>query len=101
MRRSESTGHACYRSASTKMSWHRGAKVAMVVALRSPQKIGALVSVDNAPVNAVLKDNFPKYIQSMVKIEHTKIGSQAEADNILKEVEEVLNSWLKLVESSV
>ncbi len=61
----------------------------MTVALRSPASIGALVSVDNAPVDATLKSNFHKYTQGMRDIEAAKVARQAQADEILKTYEEV------------
>ena len=67
----------------------RGAKVAMTVALRSPKTVSALVPVDNAPVDASLSSNFPKYIQGMREVEEAGIKKQVEADNILKKYEEV------------
>ena len=67
----------------------RGAKVAMTVALRSPKTVAALVPVDNAPVDANLSSDFPKYIQAMREVEEAGVKRQAEADTILKRYEEV------------
>lgn len=67
----------------------RGAKVAMTVALQSYQLLGALIAVDNAPVDATLKSDFAKYVQGMRKIEDARITRQIEADGILKGYEEV------------
>ena len=64
----------------------------MTVALRSPKSIGALVSVDNSPVNATLKSNFYKYTRGMRDIEAAKVTRQAQADDILKAYEEVSRS---------
>lgn len=61
----------------------------MTLALRSPGIIQDLVSVDNAPLDAVLLSNFGKYIQGMKKIESAGVSRQAEADRILKDYEEV------------
>ncbi len=72
----------------------RGAKTAMTVALNSPQAIGNVVSVDNAPVDAALKSDFGKYIQGMKRIEEAGITKQSDADEILKEYEEVSNQPL-------
>lgn len=74
--------------------WHklickRGAKVAMTVALQSCHLLRALVAVDNAPVDATLKSDFAKYMQGMRKIEDARVTKQAEADEILKNYEEV------------
>ena len=67
----------------------RGAKVAMALALQSPQRVAALIPVDNAPVDAVLQGNFSKYLRSMHTIEKAQIKKQHEADDVLREVEEV------------
>lgn len=61
----------------------------MTLALRSPRLIGALVSIDNAPVDANLKTAFHNYVRGMQIIEERKVNTQAEADNILKDYEEV------------
>ena len=61
----------------------------MTVALRSPKTVSALVPVDNAPVDASLSSNFPKYIQGMREVEEAGIKKQVEADTILKKYEEV------------
>ncbi|KAK4690715.1 hypothetical protein P7C71_g6143, partial [Lecanoromycetidae sp. Uapishka_2] len=67
-----------------------GAKVAMTLALRSPKLLGALIAVDNAPVDANLKSDFRKYVQGMRDIEEKGVNSQAEADAILRLYEEAL-----------
>lgn len=61
----------------------------MAVALRSPERVSALIPVDNAPVNAALKSDFGKYIQGMQQIEEAKVSKQSDADKILQEYEEV------------
>lgn len=68
----------------------RGAKAAMVVALRSRTRIGALISVDNAPVDAALKSDFGKYVTGMRKIADSNVTKQSEADAILAEYESSL-----------
>ncbi|KAH8794845.1 prolyl oligopeptidase-like protein [Hyaloscypha finlandica] len=67
-----------------------GAKTAMTLALRSPEIINDIVSVDNAPLDAALLSNFGKYIQGMKKIEEAGVTRQAEADKILVDYEESL-----------
>lgn len=67
----------------------RGAKVAMTVALRSPKFLGAMISVDNAPVDASLNSNFYGYAQGMREIEEAGVKKQVEADAILKKYEVV------------
>ncbi|KAK6361989.1 hypothetical protein TWF730_005693 [Orbilia blumenaviensis] len=60
-----------------------GAKVAMAVALRSPDLIQDIIAVDNAPVNAQLGRQFGQYLQAMSRIEATPIVNTKEADEIL------------------
>jgi hypothetical protein len=71
----------------------RGAKTAMTLALRSPDIISDIVSVDNAPIDAALLSSFGKYVQGMKKIEEVGVTRLVEADEILKNYEEV-RSWL-------
>lgn len=61
----------------------------MTVALRSPNLLGALIPVDNAPVDASLKSDFRKYLQGMREIEEAGVTKQAEADQILQKYEDV------------
>lgn len=61
----------------------------MTVALRSPDTVGALISVDNAPVDATLKCDFSNYIRGMKRIEDARITRQIEAEDIMKEYESV------------
>lgn len=65
----------------------------MTVALRSPERVSALIPVDNAPVNAALKSDFPKYVQAMQHVESAKVSKQSDADKILKDYEEVRNAF--------
>lgn len=69
---------------------NRGAKTAMTLALRSPDIIHDIISVDNAPLDAALLSNFGKYIQGMKKIDDAGVTKQAEADKILQGYEESL-----------
>jgi pimeloyl-ACP methyl ester carboxylesterase len=62
----------------------------MAVALGSPELVSALVPVDNAPVNAVLKSDFGKYVRGMQHIEAQNVTKQSDADKILQEYEESL-----------
>lgn len=61
----------------------------MAVALRAPERVSALIPVDNAPVNATLKSDFPKYVRGMQKIEAAKVSKQSDANKILEDYEEV------------
>ncbi|KAI9850476.1 MAG: hypothetical protein M1838_005614 [Thelocarpon superellum] len=67
-----------------------GAKTAMTVALRSPGLLDKLVAVDNAPIDATLKNDFARYVQGMRKIEEAHVKRQSEADEILKHYEDSL-----------
>lgn len=69
----------------------RGAKVAMTVALNSPKRVSGLIPVDNAPANAALKSDFPKYVRGMQHVEQAKVSKQSEANKILEDYEEVRN----------
>ena len=66
-----------------------GAKVAMALTLRQPNKYAALIPVDNAPVDAALKSDFGKYVQAMKEIEdhRPRVQRQSEADKILRKYE--------------
>ncbi|KAH9221835.1 prolyl oligopeptidase-like protein [Leptodontidium sp. 2 PMI_412] len=67
-----------------------GAKTAMTLALRSPELIHDIISVDNAPVDVALMSSFAQYIQGMKKIEESMVTKQVEADQILKDYEKSL-----------
>ncbi|USW51614.1 Putative alpha/beta hydrolase-1 [Septoria linicola] len=67
-----------------------GAKTVMAVALRKQVKIGSLIPVDNAPIDAALKSDFSKYIIGMRKIEGSSVKTMKEADKILQNYEEAL-----------
>ncbi|KAI1407418.1 alpha/beta-hydrolase [Hypoxylon sp. FL1857] len=65
-----------------------GAKTAMTLSLAEPELIADIVSVDNAPVDAMLGSSFARYIQGMRRIEEANVTRQADADAILAEYEE-------------
>ncbi|KAJ4389141.1 hypothetical protein N0V93_006603 [Gnomoniopsis smithogilvyi] len=67
-----------------------GAKTAMVLALNSPSTIKDIVSVDNAPVDAILSTDFAKYVRAMKRIEDAGVTSQRAADEIMAADEESL-----------
>ncbi|KAI4226134.1 MAG: hypothetical protein L6R36_003376 [Xanthoria steineri] len=60
----------------------------MTVALRSSSLLGALIPVDNAPVDALLKSDFGKYLAGMREVESTGIRKQVQADHILSKYED-------------
>ncbi|KAF2811194.1 alpha/beta-hydrolase [Mytilinidion resinicola] len=61
-----------------------GAKTAMTVALRNPDSCANIIAVDNAPVDAALASDFPKYVMGMQKVEEAKVKTAKEADKILE-----------------
>ena len=61
-----------------------GAKTVMTVALRDPSACANIIAVDNAPVDAALASDFPRYVEGMRKVEDRKVKSQKEADEILE-----------------
>lgn len=65
----------------------------MTLALRSPNLVGALIPVDNAPVDATLRSDFGKYVQGLRSIEEANITKQIQADDILQKYEEVRRTW--------
>lgn len=67
----------------------RGAKTAMTLALRSPAMVKDIVSVDNAPIDAILSTDFAKYVLGMKKIEDAGVSTQKAADAIMAGFEEV------------
>lgn len=67
----------------------RGAKVAMTLALRSPNLVRSLIPVDNAPVSTRLLPEFYTYIRGLQAIETTNVTRQVDADRILKDYEDV------------
>jgi hypothetical protein len=64
----------------------------MTVALRSPKLLDSIVSVDNAPVDAALRNDFAKYLQGMQRIEEANVQKQGDADALLMDYEEVSTS---------
>lgn len=61
----------------------------MALALFWPEMVASLVSVDNAPVNVALNQDFAKYIHGMIEIQAANVTRQAEADRILQKYETV------------
>ena len=60
----------------------------MTLALRNSVLVKSLISVDNAPVDASLSSDFPKYIEGLKEIEGSSVFKQADADRILTRFEE-------------
>ena len=61
-----------------------GAKTVMTMALRDPSCCANIIAVDNAPVDAALTSDFPRYVEGMRKVEERRVNSQKEADQILE-----------------
>ena len=59
------------------------------LALRSPKLVKAVIPVDNAPVDATLKNDFIRYIQGLRSINDAGVTKQIEADSILQKYENV------------
>ncbi|KAF2841569.1 alpha/beta-hydrolase [Patellaria atrata CBS 101060] len=62
-----------------------GAKTVLTLALRAPSLVRDLIAIDNAPVDASLSSDFPKYIQGMREVEKAQVKSQKDADAILQD----------------
>lgn len=67
------------------------------MALQTPERVSGLIPVDNAPVNAALKSDFPKYVRGMQHVENEKVKKQSEANKILEEYEEVLILYYQMI----
>lgn len=59
----------------------------MALALTSPELVNNFISVDNAPIDAILSNDFGGYVRAMKKIEAAQVTRQSDADKILQEVE--------------
>jgi hypothetical protein len=73
---------------------NRGAKTAMTLALRRPDAIKDLVSVDNAPIDARLESDFARYTRGMRKVDEVNVTKLGDADKILQDYEEVCRQRL-------
>jgi pimeloyl-ACP methyl ester carboxylesterase len=69
---------------STLIGHSMGAKTVMAMALRNPSCCANIIPVDNAPVDAALSSDFPKYAEGMKKVEEGKPKSQKAADEIMQ-----------------
>lgn len=69
---------------STLIGHSMGAKIVMTMALRNPDCCANIIPVDNAPVDAALSSDFPKYAEGMQAVERAQPKSQKEADKILQ-----------------
>jgi hypothetical protein len=61
-----------------------GAKAVMTMALRNPDCCANIIPVDNAPVDAALSSDFPKYAEGMQHVERSQPKSQREADKLIE-----------------
>ena len=62
----------------------------MVLALRNPRLISALIPIDNSPIDAALKSDFGRYVQGMRVVEDARVSKQSDADVILQKYEQAL-----------
>lgn len=69
----------------------------MHLALRAPDLISAIISVDNSPNKTKLSEKFPAYIKYMQEIENAGVTKQSEADEILRRVEPVFFFFFHLL----
>ncbi|KAF1839015.1 alpha/beta-hydrolase [Decorospora gaudefroyi] len=67
-----------------------GAKTVMAMALRNPDCCANIIPIDNAPVDAALSTDFPKYAQGMQHVEKSQPKSQKEADMLMEPYANVL-----------
>ncbi|KAF1942106.1 alpha/beta-hydrolase [Clathrospora elynae] len=61
-----------------------GAKTVMAMALRNPDCCANIIPVDNAPVDAALSSDFPKFAQGMQQVEKAQPKTQRQADGVLE-----------------
>jgi hypothetical protein len=71
----------------------------MTVALREPDSCASIVAVDNAPVDAALTSDFPKFVMGMQKVEEAKVKTSKEADKILEPYAKVRTMPVLLTDS--
>ena len=69
---------------STLIGHSMGAKIVMAMALRNPDCCANIIPVDNAPVDAALSSDFPKYAEGMQHVEKSQPKSQKEADKLME-----------------
>ncbi|RCI14005.1 hypothetical protein L249_8139 [Ophiocordyceps polyrhachis-furcata BCC 54312] len=62
-----------------------GAKTAMNLALREPDLVANLISVDNAPVLSPINKEFSEYIRGMVEVEAAGVTNRVNADERLQQ----------------
>ncbi|ORX98182.1 Alpha/Beta hydrolase protein [Clohesyomyces aquaticus] len=61
-----------------------GAKTVMTMALRDPSCCASIIAVDNAPVDAALTSDFPRYVEGMKRVEDARVMDNKSADKILE-----------------
>lgn len=62
-----------------------GGKVAMLLALRRPDLVDALVVIDIAPTFSESIDGFPRLVAAMAAVELDKLHSRGDADTVIAE----------------
>ncbi|KZM19151.1 hypothetical protein ST47_g9704 [Ascochyta rabiei] len=69
---------------STLIGHSMGAKTVMAMALRNPSCCANIIPIDNAPVDAALSSDFPKYAEGMKKVAEGAPKSQKAADQLMQ-----------------
>jgi hypothetical protein len=69
------------------ITWYRGAKTALTLALHSPKLVSNVVAVDNCPINLPIGPDFLTYLEGMAKVEQQPVRTHAEADEIIRQFE--------------
>ncbi|KAK9377297.1 Alpha/Beta hydrolase protein [Lipomyces chichibuensis] len=65
-----------------------GAKTAMAVALRRPDIVDSMIAVDNAPIDAALGSDIPKYVQALRHIDRMGLRSIKDSFEVLGKYEQ-------------
>ncbi|KAK9236627.1 Alpha/Beta hydrolase protein [Lipomyces kononenkoae] len=68
-----------------------GAKTAMAVALRRPDIVESMIAVDNAPIDAALGSDIPKYVQALRSIDRMGLRSVKDAFEVLGKYEKSID----------
>lgn len=69
---------------STLIGHSMGAKIVMTLALRNPSCCANIIPVDNAPIDAALSSDFPKYAEGMQKVAAAGAKGHSQAADILR-----------------
>ncbi|KAK9468440.1 Alpha/Beta hydrolase protein [Lipomyces arxii] len=64
-----------------------GAKTAMAISLRRPELVDSMIAVDNAPIDASLGSDIPKYVRALRTIERMSLRNTKDAFEVLGKYE--------------